>query len=421
MNEKELMRAMTDMNEDFIEEAEKAVEKAQAKPYASAKTAKPEEDRQYIRIRKPSRKVWKWAGGIAAALIVCVIGAGMFGGRMGGAKSASTAAPAASTPAMSSSSSSSAAGSSQSAYYGKGEGYFVNDMAVSEDWGWNEAEMPAASESASYASNKGDSAGNIEKSNMKLIYRANLSLQTTDFDETEAQIKAMAENYGGYIQDSWFNTGGYYSAGNYKEGQFTVRVPAEHYKEFVNAVGDSCHVTSISENIEDVGLEYYETEARLETLRTKEKRLQELLAEASGLSDIIQLENALSDTEYQIDMYTSQLNCYDSLVGYSTVSITLSQVEKPQDPIKQDNSFGARLKRAFENGWDNFVWDIESFVIDLSYSIFGIITFAVIVVAAFFIIRAIVRKVKKNKAKESAEAMAKLDTMIKESEVRNDK
>lgn len=384
MNEKDLMRAMTDMNEEFIEEAEKAVNKSQ---YASfSKTGKSAGDAEYIRIRKPKKRFWKWAGGIAAALAVCVIGGSIFSG-MGGAKSARdesyyVTSPQAAPAAMASGSSASSA---------------VNNYSKAE----MDYEMPAEAEGwdTSYTSAQTSSkgSGQLEKANLKLIYRANMSLQTTDYDATEAQIKAMAESFGGYIQDSSFNTGGYYNSGNYKEGYFTIRIPAEHYKEFVNAVGDSCHVTNISESIEDIGLEYYEVEARLETLRTKEKRLQELLKEAAGLSDIIQLESALSDTEYEIDLYTSQLNRYDSLVGYSTVSISLQQVEKPSDEVKQDNSFGARLSRAFERGWDNFVDSIEWFIIDLSYSIFGIITFVIIAVALFFIIRAIVRKTKKKK------------------------
>ncbi len=391
MNEKDLMRAMTDMNEEFIEEAEKAVNKSQ---YASfSKTGKSAGDAEYIRIRKPKKRFWKWAGGIAAALAVCVIGAGVFGGMGGGSKSAyrdeayyvSTpqAAPAAAMPA-------SAAGGAVSNGYSKG-----SDLAAEAE-GWD-MPVPSEPDMAYVTDAKSHAAGQADKANMKLIYRANMSLQTTDYDATEAQIKAMAESFGGYIQDSSFNTGGYYSNGNYKEGYFTIRIPAEHYKEFVNAVGDSCHVTNISESIEDIGLEYYEVEARLETLRTKEKRLQELLKEAAGLSDIIQLESALSDTEYEIDLYTSQLNRYDSLVGYSTISISLQQVEKPSDEVKQDNSFGARLSRAFERGWDNFVDNIEWFIIDLSYSIFGIITFVIIAAALFFIIRAIVRKTKKKK------------------------
>ena len=415
MNEKEIIRAMSGINEDFVEEAAAAADSgakaAGELPYSqvSADKAHAGADAEYIRIRKPKKKTLKWAGGIAAALAVCVLGASIFGGGLmgGGAKAAydssfavnQSAAPAASTPMA-------PAGGASS--YG---GYDVDKNAVAE------AEMPAADngwfdeEGFEYSKAEDAAAGSdarvlgseqADKTNMKLIYRADLSLQTTDFDETEAQIKAMCESHGGYIQDSWFNTGGYYSSSTYKEGNFTVRIPSDHYKAFVNAVGDSCHVTSINESVEDIGLQYYETEARLETLRTKEKRLHELLEEAAGLSDIIQLESALSDTEYEIDLYTSQLRRYDSLVGYSTVTIYLQQVEKPQDPITQDNSFGARLKRAFENGWDNFVSNIEWFIIDLSYDIYGILLFAVIVAAGFFIIRAIVRKVKKNKAKKNA-------------------
>lgn len=46
------------------------------------------------------------------------------------------------------------------------------------------------------------------------------------------------------------------------------------------------------------------------------------------MEDIIALESALSDVEYQIEQYSSELNRYDALVAFATFTISLSEVGK---------------------------------------------------------------------------------------------
>ena len=71
-------------------------------------------------------------------------------------------------------------------------------------------------------------------------------------------------------------------------------------------------MVSQSGSAEDVGQNYSDIELRLQTQRTKQERLLALLEKAATMEDIISLENALSETEYQIEQYTSDLKRYDS-------------------------------------------------------------------------------------------------------------
>ena len=45
------------------------------------------------------------------------------------------------------------------------------------------------------------------------------------------------------------------------------------------------------------------------------------------MEDIISLENALADCEYEIDSLTGSKRHYDDLVGFSTFSVTLDEVQ----------------------------------------------------------------------------------------------
>ncbi len=223
-----------------------------------------------------------------------------------------------------------------------------------------------------------------DRDNTKVIKRAALTLQTTKFDETVRTIEAFVLEKGGYLESESVNNGGIRSSGSnygrYRTASFTVRVPAENYSSFLSGMNDKCHVVSLTQNSQDVGEQYFDTEQRLETLRNKHERLEALLKEAKEMKDIISLENALSDTEYEINRYTATLNKYDSLIGFSTISITLEEVADPDSSVTDDPGFFERIGKSFRRGLDNFADSMESFMMWLSYNVIGIIVFVVILV-----------------------------------------
>ncbi len=203
--------------------------------------------------------------------------------------------------------------------------------------------------------------GSLFPADVKLIYRANASVQTADFEKAEESLKAAVAAAGGYFESQSVYSGDYYNRSALRRGEYTLRIPADNYRSFVDGLGSYAVVTNLKETVDDVGQVYYETEARLKTLYTKEERLQELLKKAEGLNDIIQLENALSDTEYAIDQYQSELNRYDSLIGYSTISLSLQEVSRPEEGIGEKNGFFAVLGRRFVAGLADTGLALENF------------------------------------------------------------
>ncbi len=248
---------------------------------------------------------------------------------------------------------------SMEGYYGKADsaglntsysqGIFKPGTKLEEDY-VSEGDSMSSDRAASYL-----------PSDVKLIYRANASVQTADFEKAEEGLKAAVAAAGGYFETQSVYSGDYYNRGALRWGEYTLRIPAENYRSFVDGMGSYAVVTNLKETVDDVGQAYYETEARLKTLYTKEERLQELLKKAEGLNDIIQLENALSDTEYAIDQYKSELNRYDSLIGYSTIILNLQEVSRPEDGIGEKNGFFAVLGKRFMAGLADTGRALENF------------------------------------------------------------
>ena len=80
--------------------------------------------------------------------------------------------------------------------------------------------------------------------------------------------------------------------------------------------------------------------AHVKTHAFKIERLQTLLKDATDMADIIELENAISNVEWEIDYYAGSLKDYDSIIDYSTVSLELYEVLELTDTEPEPVSFG---------------------------------------------------------------------------------
>ena len=216
--------------------------------------------------------------------------------------------------------------------------------------------------------------------NVKLIFRAWMHLQTLDFAQAEDELNRLVEQYNGYFESVYTDNGSYYSTYSRLSGSYTVRVPAANYDKFLSAVGNTCHVVNLNKTTEDIGLQYSDTQMRLETTKAKQERLLALLKQATEMKDIIELESAISDCQYQIDCLTSTMNRYDSLIGYSTVNIELEQVERLDNSITEEETFWQKLAGNFKEGLEDFGYGVEDLFIWIAYNFIGIIIFIVIII-----------------------------------------
>lgn len=209
--------------------------------------------------------------------------------------------------------------------------------------------------------------GNVEGENSasgtvdsaKIIYTAYLSIETKDFDGARQQLDETLDSMDGYMESSNEYTD---STDNTRTLSLTLRVPESAYSAFLTSAEAAGSVISRSESADDVTTQYLDIEARLNNLTAQRTRLQELQASADALSDLLQIESSLSDVQYQIESYQSQLNWYANQVQYCTVNITLNEVETL---TSTGSSFGARLADAFRNGWSNFTAGVQTVLVFL--------------------------------------------------------
>lgn len=278
-----------------------------------------------------------------------------------------------------------------------------------------EAEAAEAEESYDYAADDAieepavedggqDTKIKAETTERKLIKTVDISAETEAFDTLVPGLQKQVDALGGYIEVSQvYEIGSYYVDDRLEKqrcANITARVPKEKLDGFLSSVAEQSNVTSHSENVEDVTLQYVDLESRKKALLTEQERLLELLAKAESVEDIIAIEGRLSEVRYQLESMESQLRTYDNKIDYSTVYLYIQEVRKYSAP--QNASVGQRISRGFVKSLEDIGFGIQDFaigfVIDIPYIVLWIVLIAIVV-----LIWRVLRKVwKKRAAKREA-------------------
>lgn len=273
---------------------------------------------------------------------------------------------------------SSCGSSGSSTSYNKSEAAVASSFAYASDDYYTEE--TADMMEAGYGGEVDLSADLHPDENRKVIYTSDVSIETEQFEESVSTIRALLDETGGYVSSTsqWGS-----SSDGSRRGDYTCRVPAEHYRAFLSGLQGAGNVYSLNEYTDDITTQYVDVQARLDSLQNQKERLEELAKEAEDIDTLLSIEDKLGEVQYQLESYTAQMRTFDNQVDYSTVVISLREVRKVSEGV----TFGSRIRAAFSGSWENFVDGAQSFVIWLIYALPGLIILAVILCIAIPLIR----------------------------------
>lgn len=208
--------------------------------------------------------------------------------------------------------------------------------------------------------------GEVQDQTAKIIKNVTLRGETKDFDTATETLKKQVNEQGGYIESSEISGGKSYRNGYEGEriASYVIRIPADKLDSFLTKAKGVLNVVSSSESTEDVTLDYYDIESRLNTLKSKKAALENMLSKAETLDDMLTIQENLYDVIADIEAYQSKLNLYDNKVSYSTVRLTVNEVV---EYTETELSFGDRLSKAFKGGWEWFAEAGQDIAIVLVY------------------------------------------------------
>lgn len=240
--------------------------------------------------------------------------------------------------------------------------------------------------------------------NQKIIQNLSYQIETLKFDDSTKMIQNLCTELGGYMQDSSVSGRGIQEQRDLHRASYVLRIPQGKLDQFKNSAGNIGSVLNFTSSSENVSETYFDTEARLKSLRTQQERLMALLEKSGALKDVIELEKALADVNYQIEQFTGTLRQYDSLIGFSTVSIQLNEVVKPTELENIPVTLGDKIARQFKDSMRSLGRFGEGLLVFFIGGAPIILLLAAIAIAVIFI----VRKSKKRADKKSEEFRALL-------------
>ena len=262
-------------------------------------------------------------------------------------------------------------------------------------------DQAAAEDGISYGSIKGDGMseevsqvtsadGAIEE---KIVKTVNLTVETKEYEQYISAMRSDVAASGGYVETSSLNDS--YSGRNSRYASFVFRIPADKRDEFLQKAGENGKITFQKEDQLNVTLEYVDIQSRIKAYTTERDTLLELLKKADDLKDVISVQERLSDVNYQIENYTSQLRVLENRVSYSTVSLDLYEVERVTE---DETSLSGEIKNALAENWSNLKQGIRDFIVWFVGGLPIIIPVAVLIAVAIIVLCKVIkkRKAKKN-------------------------
>lgn len=239
------------------------------------------------------------------------------------------------------------------------------------------------------------SAQNTEQ---KIVYTADMRIEATDFAAARDAFLAAVEDTGAWLEHTYVSG---CEEDHDRYASYTVRVPAENYRTFLEQAGKGGSVSSLSEDARNITENYIDVQARLAALEAQRDRLNALADKAETTADLLEIENQLTDVQYELESYTGKLRAMDSQVMYSTVEATLNEVAVYSPTAS--TSFGQRIADAFSEGGAGFVSFVQGLAIAVVY-LWPLLLIVAAVVAAVILWRR--KHPRKPKPKPAAPAPA---------------
>jgi hypothetical protein len=185
----------------------------------------------------------------------------------------------------------------------------------------------------------------------KIVYTAQEDLIAEDFDQARAGLEKLIGEYDAYVASSEV-TG---EPGEPRHGVWTLRVPAEKLSAFLDETARLGEVRRVGLDSEDVTDRYFDTQADAKNKEAHEEALRKLYARvpANKAADLVEITRELAQVRGEINRLKGQLQRWDKLVEYATLTLTVRDRKGYVPPDSPD--FGTGVGRTFSASIDALV------------------------------------------------------------------
>jgi len=185
----------------------------------------------------------------------------------------------------------------------------------------------------------------IADTSKKIIKTGDISFETNNIYGTRKKIINSLKSLGGYVsEESETND-------TYRRGlTLKLRVPSKNFDQLLDSVsGNAEKIDSKNVHVADVTTQFIDIKTSLDNQKLLEKRYQELLKRSDKMSDMLQIENKLTEIRTSIDSTQGTLNYLSRQVAYSTLEVNFYSQQTPQ---YTGTTLGDKLSSSLKSGWE---------------------------------------------------------------------
>jgi hypothetical protein len=196
------------------------------------------------------------------------------------------------------------------------------------------------------------------KDDAKIVRTGSLSLQVMELDKAVAAGRDKVRELGGYVGASRQTNDGERSVAS-----ITYRIPSDRWEEAVAALRGLGTLLDEQTDALEVTGQLIDLGARIDNLRASETALQAISRQATKISDVLEVQNRLSEVRGQIEQLDAQRSHLSDQASLGTLEVTyglevvaVAEASKGWDPNDEVDRASATMIEFIQSLTSAGIW-----------------------------------------------------------------
>ncbi len=156
----------------------------------------------------------------------------------------------------------------------------------------------------------------------KIVYDVRMEMESKKIEHVRDSVLAECKLLGGYVAEQYEQSDGE----KYTRVHLVLKIPTENLDAFVDSADENGKMTYKRVSAIDITTEYVKAQSKKNALTGRKTLLEQLLNDSSVTSaEKINIINEISKVDAEIQAIELEINGYDSMADYSTVTLTIDK------------------------------------------------------------------------------------------------